>query len=58
MFAPEYKQVININGYDRICRYYLEPSDYETDNETELLEENFGSEEENEDGFYVWGLVN
>ncbi len=51
MFAPEYEQVININGYDRICRYYLESGDYETDDIVELLEENFGNEGENEDGF-------
>jgi hypothetical protein len=42
---------INIHGNDRIHRYYLEPGDYETDNEAELLEENFGNNEENEDGF-------
>ena len=51
VFAPEYEQVINIHGYDRIRRYYLEPGDYETDDEAELLEENFGNDEENEDGF-------
>jgi hypothetical protein len=51
VFAPEYKQVININGYDRIRKYYLEPGDYKTDNEAELLEENFGNEGENEDAF-------
>jgi hypothetical protein len=51
VFAPEYEQVINIHGYDRIRRYYLEPGVYETDNETELFEENFGNDEENEDGF-------
>ncbi len=43
--------MININSYDRICRYYLEPGDYETDIEAELLEENFGNKGENEDGF-------
>ena len=51
VFAPEYERVINIHGYDRIRRYYLEPGDYETDDEAELLEENFGNDEENEDGF-------
>ncbi len=51
VFAPEYDQVININGYDRICRYYLEPGNYETDDEAELVEENFGNEEEHVDGF-------
>ncbi len=51
MFAPEYKQVININSYNRIRRYYLEPGNYETDNKAELLEENVGNKGENEDGF-------
>ena len=39
----------NINGYDRIHRYYLEPGDYKTNDEAELLEENFGNKGENED---------
>ena len=43
--------MINIHGYDRIRRYYLEPGDYETDDKAELLEENFGHDKENEDGF-------
>jgi hypothetical protein len=43
--------VININGYNRIHRYYLEPGNYETDNDAELLEENFGNKGENEYGF-------
>jgi hypothetical protein len=51
VFVPEYERVINIHGYDRICRYYLEPGDYDTDDEAELLEENFGNNDENEDGF-------
>ncbi len=51
VFAPEYEQVININGYDRIHRYDLEPGDYETDNEAELVEENFGNKGEHVDGF-------
>ena len=51
VFAPEYKRVINIHGYDRIRRYYLESGDYDTDDEAELLEENFGINKENEDGF-------
>ena len=51
MFAPEYEQVINIHSYDRIHRYYLEPGDYETDDKAELLEEIFGNDGENEDGF-------
>ena len=44
VFAPEYERVININGYDRIRQYYLQPGDYETDDEAELMEENFGDE--------------
>ncbi len=52
VFAPEYEQEFNIkNGYDRIRRYYLEPGNYETDNEAELVEENFGNEGEHVDGF-------
>ncbi len=43
--------MININSYDRIRRYYLEPGNYETDDKAELLEENFGNEGENEYGF-------
>ena len=39
----------NINGYDRIHRYYLEPGDYKPNYEAELLEENFGNKGENED---------
>ncbi len=42
VFNPEYKNVINIHGYDRIQRYYLQPGDYETDDKAELMEENFG----------------
>jgi hypothetical protein len=51
VFALEYERVININGYDRIRRYYLEPGNYKTDNEAELVEENFGNEGEHVDGF-------
>ena len=51
VFAPEHKRVINIHGYNRIRQYYLQPGDYETDDEAELIEENFGNEGENEDGF-------
>ena len=43
--------MINIHGYNRICQYYLQLGDYETDDEAELIEENFGNEGENEDGF-------
>ena len=51
VFAPEYERVINIHGYNRIPRYYLEPGNYETDKEVEMLEENFGNDGLNEDGF-------
>ena len=44
VFNPEYERVINIHGYDRIRRYYLEPGDYETDDEAEICEENFGGD--------------
>ena len=37
VFAPEYKQVINIHGYDRIRQYYLQPGEYETDDKAELI---------------------
>ncbi len=46
VFGPEYERVLNINGYDRIRQYYLQPGDYETDDEAELMEENFGNEAE------------
>ena len=49
VFAPEYERVIKIHGYNRICRYYLEPGDYETDDEAELMEENFGNEGDDND---------
>ena len=39
--APEYKRVMNIHGYDRIRQYYLQPGDYDTDDEAELMQENF-----------------
>ena len=52
VFVPEYERVINIHSNDRIHRYYLvEPGDYKTEDEAELLEENFGKDEEIEDGF-------
>jgi hypothetical protein len=44
MFAPEYERVINIHGYDRIRKYYLEPGDYKTDNEAELMKENYAND--------------
>ncbi len=34
---PEYKNVINIHGYDWIQRYYLQPGDYETNNKAKLI---------------------
>ena len=33
VFNPEYEQVINLDGYDRIRQYYLQSGDYETDEE-------------------------
>lgn len=45
---PKYKRVVNIHGYYRIRQYCLQPGDYETDNEAELIEESFGSDNENE----------
>jgi hypothetical protein len=51
VFLPEYEQVINIHGYDRIRKYYLQPGDYKTDDEAELMEENFGDEGEDDDTF-------
>ena len=46
VFAPEYERVINIAGYNSIRQYYLQPGDYETDDEVELMEENFGDEQD------------
>jgi len=48
VFPPKYKPVVNIHGYYRIRQYCLQPGDYETDNEAELIEESFGSDNENE----------
>jgi hypothetical protein len=44
VFNPEYKQVINIHGYDQIQQYNIQPGDYERDNEAEaeLFEELLG----------------
>ncbi len=53
VFGPEYERVININGYDRIRKYYLQPDGYETDNKAELMEEDFGNEAEDND-FRGW----
>ncbi len=44
VFAPENEWVINIHGYDRICKYYLQPGNYKTDDEAELMEENFAND--------------
>ncbi len=44
MFVPEYERVINIHCYDRICKYYHQPGNYETDDEAELMEENFAND--------------
>ena len=49
VFGPEYERVVNIHGYDRIRQYYLQPGEYETDDEAELIEENFGNEAEDND---------
>ncbi len=49
VFAPEYGQFFNIQGYDRICQYYLQPRDYETVIKAELVKENFGSKVQSED---------
>jgi hypothetical protein len=46
VFAPEYERVINIHGYNRIHQYYLQPGDYETDDEAELMKENFGTKQD------------
>jgi hypothetical protein len=48
VFNPKYKNVINIHGYDQIQRYYLQPGDYETEDEAELTEENFGRESDSD----------
>ncbi len=39
MFGLEYEKVMNSHGYDRICQYYLQPGDYDTDDEAELMQE-------------------
>lgn len=31
VFDPEYERIINLDGYDRIRQYYLQPGEYETD---------------------------
>ena len=53
VFLPEYERVINIHGYDRIRQYYLQPGDYDTDDEAELMQENFDDGGEDDD--MLWG---
>jgi hypothetical protein len=53
VFQPEYERVINIHGYNRIRQYYLQPSDYDTDDEAELMQENFDDGGEDDD--MLWG---
>ena len=36
VFNPEYEQVINLDGYNRIRQYYLQPGDYETDDDDDF----------------------
>jgi hypothetical protein len=31
VFDPEYQRIISIEGYDRIRKYYLQPEDFESD---------------------------
>ena len=38
VFDPEYERVINIEGYDRIHRYYYHPEDFEADDAIFLAE--------------------
>jgi hypothetical protein len=33
VFDPEYERVINLEGYDRISKYYLRPEDFDSDEE-------------------------
>ncbi len=46
VFGPEHKQVISIYGCNRICNLYLWHGDYNTDNEAELMEEDFDNKGE------------
>ncbi len=45
--------MINIHGYNRIRQYYLLPGDYDTDDEAELMQENF--DDGGEDDNMLWG---
>ena len=33
VFDQEYERVINLDGYDRISKYYLRPEDFDSDQE-------------------------
>ncbi len=44
VFSLEYERAINIHWYNQIQRYYLQPGDYETNNQAKLFQENFGGE--------------
>ena len=48
VFDPEYERVINVHGHNRIQRSYLEPGDYETDEEAEVMIENFNDTDDEE----------
>jgi hypothetical protein len=52
VFAPEYERVIIIHGYDRIRQFCLQPGNYETDDEAELMNENFCNRDEDDDVFW------
>ena len=52
VFAPEYESVVNIHGYNRIHQYYLQPGDYKTDDEAELMNEKICNGEEDDDVFW------
>ena len=34
VFDPEYERYVNLDGYDRIIQYYLQPDDFVSDSET------------------------
>jgi hypothetical protein len=38
VFDPEYQQIISIEGYDRIHKYYLQPEDFESDKDENAYE--------------------
>ena len=38
IFDPEYERVLNLEGYDRISKYYLRPDDHDTDEEDENID--------------------